>query len=66
MPESKSEHVRHSNEEVSNFLACGDARGPGWLAAHPTDRDAALGLLQRRPGMSVEAILASAPRSVVP
>ncbi len=48
MPESKSDQVRHSNEEVWNFLSCGDARGPGWLAGHPADRERAAGRLQGR------------------
>ena len=48
MPESKSEQVRHSNEEITNFLVCGDARGPRWLAAHPGDQARATGRLQSR------------------
>ncbi len=48
MPESKSEQVRHSNEEISNFMVCGDARGPKWLASHPDDRVRALGRLASR------------------
>ena len=32
MPESKSEQVRHSNEEITNFALFGDARGQKWLA----------------------------------
>ena len=52
MPESKSEQVRHSNEEVTNFLVCGDARGPKWLATHPGDQAAAVGRLQSRPGFT--------------
>ena len=48
MPESKSEQVRHSNEEVWNFLMCGDARGPGWIAAHPADRERAQARLRSR------------------
>ncbi len=51
MPESKSEQVRHSNEEISNFAVCGDARGPKWLAAHPDDRVRAVGRLQSRDGV---------------
>ena len=48
MPESKSEQVRHSNEEISNFLVCGDARGPRWLAAHPGDQAMATRRLRSR------------------
>ena len=48
MPESKSEQVRHSNEEISNFLLCGDARGPAWLAHHPADAERALWTVQGR------------------
>ncbi len=48
MPESKSEQVRHSNEEITNFTACGDARGARWLAAHPDAQATALGRLQSR------------------
>ena len=48
MPESKWEQIRHSNEEVVNFLDCGDARGPSWLAKHPADRDKAMWTLQAR------------------
>ena len=55
MPESKSEQVRHSNEEIINFLSCGDARGPRWLAAHPGDQARASGRLQSR-GAQVEAV----------
>jgi hypothetical protein len=35
MPESKADRTRHANEEILNFLNCGDARGPRWLAEHP-------------------------------
>jgi hypothetical protein len=35
MPESKADRTRHANEEILNFLSCGDARGPRWLADHP-------------------------------
>jgi hypothetical protein len=48
MPESKSEQVRHSNEEITNFLACGDARGPAWLAVHPVDAERAGWTLRSR------------------
>ncbi len=48
MPESKSEQVRHSNEEITNFALFGDARGQKWLAGHPDDQVRALGRLQSR------------------
>ena len=48
MPESKSEQVRHSNEEISNFLLCGDARGPGWLTHHPVDAERAMWTVRSR------------------
>ena len=51
MPESRSEQIRHSNEEVANFLSCGDARGPGWLATHPEHRARAASRLTSRRGL---------------
>lgn len=48
MPESRSEQIRHSNEEVANFLICGDARGPAWLARHPEHRARAMSRLTSR------------------
>jgi hypothetical protein len=41
MAESKAEQLRRSNEEISNFVECGDARGVKWLATHPDARDRA-------------------------
>lgn len=41
MPESKADRTLKSNEEVENFLTCGDARGPRWLDAHPEALDQA-------------------------
>jgi hypothetical protein len=38
MPESKADRTRHANEEILNFLQCGDARGPRWLELHPDAR----------------------------
>ncbi|WP_157749457.1 hypothetical protein [Jatrophihabitans sp. GAS493] len=35
MPESRADQRRRTNEEVSNYVECGDARGPGWLQTHP-------------------------------
>ncbi len=52
MPESRSEQIRHSNEELANFLICGDARGPAWLATHPEHRARALSRLSSRHAMS--------------
>ena len=48
MPESKSEQTLHRNEEITNFLICGDARGPRWLATHPADRARAMGSIADR------------------
>ena len=50
MPESRSEQIRHSNEEVANFLMCGDARGPAWLAGHPEHLARALNRVASRRG----------------
>jgi hypothetical protein len=41
MPESKTDQAHRSNEEVSNFLDCGDARGQQWLDTHPDARERA-------------------------
>lgn len=48
MPESKWEQIRRRNQEVAHFLKVGDARGPGWLADHPGDRQRALWTLETR------------------
>lgn len=50
MPESRAEQIRHSNEEVANFLTSGDARGPAWLANHPEHQARALLRLAGRNG----------------
>ena len=62
MPESKSQQVLHSNEEVTNFRAFGDARVPAWLYQHPADRDRALSRLQNRPA----AVGSVTPGSLTP
>jgi hypothetical protein len=36
MPESKTDRAHRSNEEITNFLDCGDARGRQWLDTHPS------------------------------
>jgi hypothetical protein len=38
MPESKSDRAQQLNQEVVNFVECGDARGPSWLQTHPQDQ----------------------------
>jgi hypothetical protein len=35
MPESKTDRAHRSNEEITNFHECGDARGSQWLESHP-------------------------------
>jgi hypothetical protein len=38
MPESRTDRAQQQNQEVVNFVECGDARGPSWLQTHPADR----------------------------
>jgi hypothetical protein len=64
MPESKWEQNRHRNEEVANFLDCGDARGPGWLAVHPADRDRAVWALQNRSPLRPGTPAEDSPRNL--
>jgi len=38
VPESRSDRAQQLNQEVVNFVECGDARGPSWLQTHPEDQ----------------------------
>ena len=60
MPESKTDQAHRSNEEISNFLECGDARGRQWLDSHPSDRDRADELLR---GIAEQRLPQDAQRS---
>ena len=64
MPESRSEQIRHSNEEVANFLLCGDARGPEWLATHPEHRARAVSRLTGRAGSSGDLSVEHDPAAI--
>jgi hypothetical protein len=48
MPESKKDQQLRVRTEVVNYVECGDARGPAWLAKHPADLDRAAQLLASR------------------
>ena len=56
MPQSKADQKLRTNEEVVNFVECGDARGSGWLQNHPDARERAEQLLERITGRAEEPL----------